>query len=207
MYLKKATRSSIELPKLLLISCMVCLFSIHGLAHAAKKVAWLVSNTSYPGAEALRNSSRDADLLNSTLKQAGYDALISKNLNVKALDDSLKAFRTRALKADVALVFYAAHGLAYNGHNYMVPVDKRVSNNLLRSMSRKPRLPDNATCEGIFGKLKTEMFYLKDRPSNSADGFITKLDNYIHWYNKKRVKALSYYLSPIEYREVLGFLT
>lgn len=127
MHLKKATRPSIELLKLLLISCLLCAFSIPGFAHAAKKVAWLVGNTAYSGADALRNPGRDVDLLNATLKQAGYDVHVSKNLNVKTLDDSLKTFRTRAFNADVALVYYAGHGLAYNGHNYMVPVDRKVS--------------------------------------------------------------------------------
>ena len=127
MHLKKATRPSIELPKLLFVSCLVYAFSVSGFAHAAKKVAWLVGNTAYSGTEALRNPGRDVDLLNATLKQAGYDVLVSKNLNVKTLDDSLKTFRARAINADVALVYYAGHGLAYNGHNYMVPVDRKVS--------------------------------------------------------------------------------
>lgn len=127
MYLKKATRPSIELPKLLLISCLVCLISIPGFSHAAKKMAWLVGNNTYSGAEALRSPSRDVDLINSTLKQAAYDVLISKNLNLKILDDSLKAFRTRTLNADVALGYYAGHSLAYNGRNYMVSVDRKAS--------------------------------------------------------------------------------
>ena len=32
---------------------------------------------------------------------------------------------------------------------------------LIRSMSRKGSSPDNATCEGFFGRLRTELFYLR----------------------------------------------
>lgn len=127
MFIKKAIQQSIDLTKMLLISCLVFLMSMPEFAHAAKKVAWLVGNAAYQGAEALRNPGRDVDLLNFTLKQAGYDVLVSKNLSAKSLDESLKAFRTRALNADVAIVYYAGHGLAYNGHNYAVPVDRKVS--------------------------------------------------------------------------------
>jgi transposase InsO family protein len=74
-------------------------------------------------------------------------------------------------------------------------------------MSRKACSPDNAACEGFFGRLKTEMFYPKDWRSTSVEEFIAKLDAYIRWYNEKRIKSSLGYLSPIEYRESLGFLT
>jgi len=74
-------------------------------------------------------------------------------------------------------------------------------------MSRKACSPDNAACEGFFGRLKTEMFYPKDWLSTSVEEFIAKLDAYIRWYNEKRIKSSLGYLSPIEYRESLGFLT
>lgn len=96
-------------------------------AHAAKKFAWLVGNTNYSGADALRNPGRDVDLLATALKQAGYAVMVSKNLNTTSLEDNLKTFRTRATNADIALLYYAGHGLAFNGYNYMVPVDRKVS--------------------------------------------------------------------------------
>ncbi|CAI8854228.1 transposase [Pseudomonas chlororaphis] len=54
---------------------------------------------------------------------------------------------------------------------------------LIRSMSRKGCSPDNAACEGFFGRLKTELFLA---------------------VNEKRIKISLGALSPIEYRKSLG---
>jgi len=84
----------------------------------------------------------------------------------------------------------------------------RVENaSLIRSMSRKACSPDNAACEGFFGRLKTEMFHPRDWHSTTIAQFIEELDAYIRWYNEKRIKISLGYLSPIEYRESLGLVT
>jgi hypothetical protein len=59
---------------------------------------------------------------------------------------------------------------------------------LVRSMSRKGYLPDNAACEGFFGRLKTELFYPRNWHSTTIEQFIQALDSYIRWYNEKRIK-------------------
>ncbi|MEZ5553827.1 IS3 family transposase [Haliea sp.] len=78
---------------------------------------------------------------------------------------------------------------------------------LIQSMSRKACSPDNAACEGFFGRLKTEMFYRRDWRSTTIAQFIEALDAYIRWYNEKRIKISLGYLSPVEYREGLGLVT
>ena len=85
---------------------------------------------------------------------------------------------------------------------------KRVHNaKLIRSMSRKGCSPDNAACEGFFGRLKTELFYPRNWQDTSVDQFIGTVDAYIHWYNEKRIKISLGSLSPMEYRASLGFTT
>ena len=82
---------------------------------------------------------------------------------------------------------------------------KRVHNaKLVRSMSRKGCSPDNAACEGFFGRLKTELFYPRNWQDVSIDQFIETVDSYIRWYNEKRIKISLGSLSPIEYRASLG---
>lgn len=75
---------------------------------------------------------------------------------------------------------------------------------LIRSMSRKGCSPDNAACEGFFGRLKTELFYPRVWKTTTIEQFIQVLDSYIRWYNEKRIKISLGSLSPIEYRESLG---
>ena len=76
---------------------------------------------------------------------------------------------------------------------------------LTRSMSRKGCSPDNAACEGFFGRLKTEWFYPGNWQSTTIDQFTAVLDSYIRWYNEERVKISLGSRSPVEYRASLGY--
>ena len=71
-------------------------------------------------------------------------------------------------------------------------------------MSMKGCSPDNSACEGFFGRLKNEMFYNTDWNGVSIPEFINTLNNYIDWYNEKRIKKTLGYMSPMEYRCRLG---
>ncbi|RCV85927.1 IS3 family transposase [Billgrantia montanilacus] len=75
---------------------------------------------------------------------------------------------------------------------------------LTRSMSRKGCTPDNAACEGFFGRLKTEFFYHRNWQIASPEQFMEEVDSYIRWYNEKRIKMSLGALSPLEYRKSLG---
>lgn len=77
---------------------------------------------------------------------------------------------------------------------------------LTRSMSRKGCSPDNAACEGFFGRLKNELFYPRDWQGVTIEQFIQTVDAYIRWYNEKRIKVSLGSLSPVQYRESLGLL-
>lgn len=74
-----------------------------------------------------------------------------------------------------------------------------------RSMSKKGCSPDNAACEGFFGRLKNELFYGQSWVGVSLETFQSELDCYINWYNQKRIKLSLGGLSPMEYRHHLGF--
>ena len=75
---------------------------------------------------------------------------------------------------------------------------------LTRSMSKKGCSPDNSACEGVFGRIKNEMFYNTDWTGVSISEFITILDKYLYWYNEVRIKKSLGYMSPMEYRRSIG---
>ena len=75
---------------------------------------------------------------------------------------------------------------------------------LRRSMSKKGCSPDNAACEGFFGRLKNEMFYARSWADVSVDELIQKVNTYIHWYNEERIKLSLGAMSPVDYRRNLG---
>lgn len=75
---------------------------------------------------------------------------------------------------------------------------------LVRSMSRKGCSPDNAACEGFFGRLKNELFYAREWLSTSLEEFVAALDAYIRWYNEARIKMSLGFRSPMEHRKQLA---
>ena len=78
---------------------------------------------------------------------------------------------------------------------------------LIRSMSRKACSPDNAACEGFFGRLKNELFYPGSWQTTTIEHFIAEVDSYIRWYNEERIKISLGSRSPMEYRANLGYAT
>ena len=95
------------------------------------------------------------------------------------------------------------------GVHYRWPgwIDRMKKNGFIRSMSKKGCSPDNSACEGVFGRIKNEMFYNADWSGVNISEFIGILNDYLYWYNEKRIKKSLGYLSPIEYRHRLGLVT
>lgn len=92
------------------------------------------------------------------------------------------------------------------GGHYRWPGWIRIcdENGLVRSMSRKGCSPDNARCEGFFGRLKVEFFYGCDWAGVTIEEFMGMLDAYLRWYRDVRIKSDLDYRSPMQYRRDLG---
>ncbi|MCP3368490.1 caspase family protein [Bradyrhizobium cajani] len=111
----------------------VCLFVAASLflasepASATKRVALVVGNSSYQNAPLLPNPANDAAAIAATLKGAGFDVVDSR-LNLAATDmrRALREFADQARDADIALVYYAGHGIEIDGTNYLIPTDARL---------------------------------------------------------------------------------
>lgn len=99
-------------------------------------------------------------------------------------------------------ILHSDRGAHYRWPGWLERIERA---NLTRSMSRKGCSPDNAACEGFFGRLKTEFFYPRDWRDASLDYLMTQLDDYIQWYNLKRIKLSLGAKSTVEYRLSLVF--
>ncbi|WP_170228194.1 SUMF1/EgtB/PvdO family nonheme iron enzyme [Denitratisoma oestradiolicum] len=89
----------------------------------SRKVALVVGNSAYQHTVELPNPRNDAAALAATLKGIGFDVDFVKDGGKAAMDDALRRFGIRAEGAQIALLFYAGHGLQIGGVNYLVPVD------------------------------------------------------------------------------------
>jgi uncharacterized caspase-like protein len=97
-------------------------------SHADKRVALVVGNSIYQNVARLPNPSNDASAMAQMFRGAGFD-VVDLRLDVSNLDfkRALRDFEEEAAVADIAVVFFAGHGLELNGTNYMVPVDARLA--------------------------------------------------------------------------------
>jgi uncharacterized caspase-like protein len=96
-------------------------------AFAAKRVALIIGNSAYQNAPQLPNPVNDAALMTATFKSAGFDTVdFRQNLSALETRRVLREFSDAAQNADIAVVYYAGHGLEVDGSNYLIPVDAKL---------------------------------------------------------------------------------
>jgi Caspase domain/Putative peptidoglycan binding domain len=93
------------------------------VAKADKRVAFVVGNGAYKNVAALPNPAIDAKSMAKVLRNVGFDVVEGSNLTRDKMTEKLLEFGKKAEGADVALFFYAGHGIAINGTNYLLPID------------------------------------------------------------------------------------
>jgi putative transposase len=92
-------------------------------------------------------------------------------------------------------LFHSDRGYQYTSKAFKLKLDKVSAT---QSMSRVGRCIDNGPIEGFWGIIKSEMYYL--RKFDNFDELKLAIDNYIEFYNNKRLQKKLKGLSPIEYR-------
>lgn len=101
-----------------------------GVAHAQKKVALVVGNSAYEHTPALTNPKNDADDVAQALRDIGFDVITASDLDKRKMDAALSRFARQSRDSEVALFFYAGHGMQYQGANYLMPVDAKLEDDV-----------------------------------------------------------------------------
>ena len=114
----------------ILIALSLLLFA-GGEALANKRVALVIGNSSYSHAPALDNPVNDVTAVSVMLEAAGFQVVETRsNLDIAAMRRAIREFSVITRDADVAVVFYAGHGLEVDGTNYLIPTDARLASDL-----------------------------------------------------------------------------
>jgi Caspase domain len=96
-------------------------------AFAEKRVALVLGNSAYQNVAKLPNPVNDGAVIAATLKDAGFDVVDSRHdLPAAETRRVLRDFADRARDADIAVVYYAGHGIEVDGANYLIPVDAKL---------------------------------------------------------------------------------
>ena len=102
---------------LLLLSTPACM--------AEKRIALVVGNSGYQNVAPLINPRNDATLIADTLRNTGFALIgnrVQLDLDKASFDKAIQAFGNALTGADVALFYYAGHGIQIRGTNYLVPI-------------------------------------------------------------------------------------
>lgn len=108
------------------IYLFVCVLLFTVSAHAEKRVALIVGNGDYTSAGTLENPVNDARKLGEALRSLDFEVLQQENLGRASFLEAIRTFSKSLDGADVALFFYAGHGIQVAGENYLVPADAHL---------------------------------------------------------------------------------
>ncbi|WP_073591341.1 IS3 family transposase [Anaerocolumna xylanovorans] len=124
-----------------------------------------------------------------------YD--LSKSPNMEQISNMLeRAFRK--FSNTEGIIFHSDQGWQYQHAYYRNELKKY---GIIQSMSRKGNCYDNCIMETFFGRLKTEMFYGHEKDFGSFDEFKKAIDEYIDYYNNRRIQSKTKWMPPVIYRK------
>ena len=124
-----------------------------------------------------------------------YDLALHPNLEqtVRMLDRAFEKFPSVE-----GLIFHSDQGWQYQHAYYRNALKEH---GIIQSMSRKGNCYDNCIMETFFGRLKNEMYYGHEKEYASFEEFSIAVDEYIDYYNNKRIQAKTKWMPPVKYRE------
>ena len=99
-------------------------------AGAAERLALVIGNAQYQNLSSLVNTTNDARAIADTLTVIGFEVTTLIDAPYADLRATLDDFAFRAETAEIALIYYAGHGVEVQGENFLVPVDVSATSNV-----------------------------------------------------------------------------
>jgi uncharacterized caspase-like protein len=115
---------------LTVIVSLICMLFTANAAKAERRVAFVVGNGAYKNVAQLPNPPVDAKAMAAVLRKVGFDVVEGTNLTRDKMTEKLLDFGKKAQGADVAVFFYAGHGIAISGTNYLLPIDADIKSEM-----------------------------------------------------------------------------
>ena len=115
---------------LTVVLSLICMMMSAHAAKADRRVAFVVGNGAYKNVAQLPNPPIDAKAMAAVLRNVGFDVVEGTNLTRDSMTERLLEFGKKAEGADIALFFYAGHGIAIGGTNYLLPVDADIKSEM-----------------------------------------------------------------------------
>ena len=108
--------------------CGLMMLLCAAAAQADKRVALVVGNSVYQHAPPLPNPARDAQAMAKMFQKAGYDVVTALyDVGYLDLKRAIRQFEDAAADSDIAVVYFAGHGIEIHGVNYLIPTDAKLA--------------------------------------------------------------------------------
>jgi peptidoglycan hydrolase-like protein with peptidoglycan-binding domain len=144
---------------------LICMaFTAHS-AKADRRVAFVVGNGAYKNVQPLPNPSIDAKSMAGVLRNVGFEVVEGTNLTRDKMTERLLEFGKKAQGADVAVFFYAGHGIAIGGVNYLLPIDADIKSEMDVKLGAAINI--DLTLDQTMGDAKVKLVFLdacRDNP-------------------------------------------
>ena len=114
------------MPKLRLLISALLLLVLPAAGFAKERVALVVGNSAYTHATPLPNPKNDAEDISAAFQRLGFDVTTLNDLGFDAMRRAPRTFSSKAVQADMAVIFYAGHGMEVNKQNYLIPADAKL---------------------------------------------------------------------------------
>jgi hypothetical protein len=150
---------------LTLIATLLCILFSAESALADKRVAFVVGNGAYKNVAQLPNPPVDAKAMAAVLRNVGFEVVEGSNLTRDKMTEKLLDFGKRAQGADVAVFYYAGHGIAISGTNYLLPVDADIKSEMDVKLGAAINI--DLTLDQTMGDAKVKLVFLdacRDNP-------------------------------------------
>src|ERR1700675_4391371 len=150
---------------LTVIVSLICMLLSANAAQADRRVAFVVGNGAYKNVAQLPNPPVDAKAMAAVLRNVGFEVVEGTNLTRDKMTERLLEFGKKAQGADVAVFFYAGHGIAINGTNYLLPVDADIKSEMDVKLGSAINI--DVTLDQTMGDAKVKLVFLdacRDNP-------------------------------------------
>ena len=108
-----------------ILMCLLAVSSVYSQSNT-KRLALVIGNATYQGGSTLKNPVNDADLMASTLGDLGFEVIKETDATLIDMRNAFRNFANKIKHYDVALFFFAGHGMQIDGENYLIPVDAKL---------------------------------------------------------------------------------
>ena len=164
----------------------------HSYKGEVGKIADNIINRDFSTTAHLQKWTTDVSQFNFSWRKCYISPVLDMNTNEIILNRAFEKFPSVE-----GLIFHSDQGWQYQHAYYRKTLQEH---GITQSMSRKGNCYDNCIMETFFGRLKNEIYYGYEKAYSSFEEFSKAVEEYINYYNNKRIQAKTKWMPPVQYR-------